>query len=116
MPTNFTVVPVKDGTRKAEEGNDQNDVLKEEEEDAATGEITFYFSVPGGQLVQMRSNLRARLRRRNTSLSFCRDGTEEAALENSRLCLQCPVEADNFALLQGFFSENLFTAVCGQIM
>lgn len=45
MPTNFTVVPVKDGTRKAEEGNDQNDVLKEEEEDAATGEITCFISL-----------------------------------------------------------------------
>ncbi|GAA6219530.1 solute carrier family 12 member 7-like [Lates japonicus] len=39
MPTNFTVVPVKDNTRKAKEGNeeddvDDNNVLKEEEEDA----------------------------------------------------------------------------------
>ncbi|KAM7370183.1 hypothetical protein PAMP_011457 [Pampus punctatissimus] len=39
MPTNFTVVPVKDNTRKAKEGDeeddvDDNNVLKEEEEDA----------------------------------------------------------------------------------
>ncbi|XP_056220175.1 solute carrier family 12 member 7 isoform X6 [Seriola aureovittata] len=38
MPTNFTVVPVKDGTRKARKGDeeddvDDNNVLKEEEED-----------------------------------------------------------------------------------
>ncbi|XP_039983231.1 solute carrier family 12 member 7 isoform X3 [Xiphias gladius] len=38
MPTNFTVVPVKDNTTKAKEGNeeddvDENNVLKEEEED-----------------------------------------------------------------------------------
>ncbi|XP_053198177.1 solute carrier family 12 member 7 isoform X1 [Scomber japonicus] len=38
MPTNFTVVPVKDGTRKAKEGDEEDDVddnnaLKEEEED-----------------------------------------------------------------------------------
>lgn len=42
MPTNFTVVPVKDNARKAREGDeddyvDDNNVLKEEEEDA-TGE------------------------------------------------------------------------------
>uniref|UniRef100_A0A8C9Y9M4 Solute carrier family 12 member 7 n=1 Tax=Sander lucioperca TaxID=283035 RepID=A0A8C9Y9M4_SANLU len=39
MPTNFTVVPVKDNTKKAKKGNeeddvDDNNVLKEEEEDA----------------------------------------------------------------------------------
>ncbi|XP_070784511.1 solute carrier family 12 member 7 isoform X2 [Enoplosus armatus] len=39
MPTNFTVVPVKDNARKAKEGNeeedvDDNNVLKEEEEEA----------------------------------------------------------------------------------
>ncbi|XP_041817889.1 solute carrier family 12 member 7 isoform X3 [Chelmon rostratus] len=39
MPTNFTVVPVKDSTRKANEGDeeddvDDNNVVKEEEEDA----------------------------------------------------------------------------------
>lgn len=42
MPTNFTVVPVKDGTKAAKETEeddvDDNNVLKEEEEDA-TGEI-----------------------------------------------------------------------------
>lgn len=47
MPTNFTVVPVKDNTRKTKEGNnkddvDDNNVLKEEEEDA-TGEIRCWF-------------------------------------------------------------------------
>lgn len=44
MPTNFTVVPVKDGTRKGKEGNgeedvDGNNVLNEEED--PTGEIPF---------------------------------------------------------------------------
>lgn len=43
MPTNFTVVPVKYNTRKEREGDeeddvDENNVPKEEEEDAA-GEI-----------------------------------------------------------------------------
>lgn len=47
MPTNFTVVPVKDNTTKAKEGNeeddvDENNVLKEEEEDT-TGEIRCCF-------------------------------------------------------------------------
>lgn len=47
MPTNFTVVPVKDNTKKAKKGNeeddvDDNNVLKEEEEDA-TGEIRCCF-------------------------------------------------------------------------
>lgn len=42
MPTNFTVVPVKDGSGKAEDGNkeedvDENNVLREEED--PTGEI-----------------------------------------------------------------------------
>lgn len=46
MPTNFTVVPVKDGTKKVNEGDeeeedvDDNNVLKELEEDAA-GETQF---------------------------------------------------------------------------
>lgn len=46
MPTNFTVVPVKDGTKKVNEGDeeeedvDDNNVLKEVEEDAA-GETRF---------------------------------------------------------------------------
>lgn len=46
MPTNFTVVPVKDGTKKVNEGDeeeedvDDNNVLKEVEEDAA-GETQF---------------------------------------------------------------------------
>lgn len=52
MPTNFTVVPVKDNTRKAKEGDeeddvDDNNVLKEEEEDAA-GEIRNFFVPLGG--------------------------------------------------------------------
>lgn len=43
MPTNFTVVPVKDNTREAKDGNededvDDNNMLKEEEEDT-TGEV-----------------------------------------------------------------------------
>lgn len=47
MPTNFTVVPVKDNTRKAkkadeEEDLDDNNVLREEEENA-TGEIRYFF-------------------------------------------------------------------------
>lgn len=48
MPTSFTVVPVKDNTRKAKEGNeeeedvDDNNVLKEEDEDT-TGEIRCCF-------------------------------------------------------------------------
>lgn len=43
MPTNFTVVPVKDNDRKAKKGSenvDDNNVLREEDE-GATGEITF---------------------------------------------------------------------------
>eukprot|EP00064_Thunnus_orientalis_P006515 superscaffoldBa00000680_g6533 len=45
MPTNFTVVPVKDNTRKAKEGDeeddvDDNNVLKEEEGDT-TGPVSF---------------------------------------------------------------------------
>lgn len=48
MPTNFTVVPVKDSTGKAkkaeeEEDLDDNNVLREEEENA-TGEIRYSFS------------------------------------------------------------------------
>lgn len=46
MPTNFTVVPVKDGTRKAEERDqdedvDDNNALKEEVE-GARGESTYF--------------------------------------------------------------------------
>ncbi len=46
MPTNFTVVPVKDNNRKAKEGEEEDDVednnvLREEE--YATGEITCLF-------------------------------------------------------------------------
>ena len=45
MPTSFTVVPVKDNTRGAKEGNeeedvDDNNVLKEEDEET-TGEISY---------------------------------------------------------------------------
>lgn len=45
MPTNFTVVPVKDDTKKVKEGDDEedvdhNNVLKEIEDDAA-GETRF---------------------------------------------------------------------------
>lgn len=44
MPTNFTVVPVKDGTKKVNEGEeedaDDNNVLREIEEDSA-GETLF---------------------------------------------------------------------------
>lgn len=52
MPTNFTVVPVRDNTRKVKEGDedddvDDNNVLKEEEEDAA-GEIRNVFVPLGG--------------------------------------------------------------------
>lgn len=48
MPTNFTVVPVKDGERKAKEGSqeesddvDDNNVLKEEEGNA-TGQSGYF--------------------------------------------------------------------------
>lgn len=49
MPTNFTVVPVKDNSRKAIEDNeeddvDDNNVLKEEEEEA-TGGIKVFFLI-----------------------------------------------------------------------
>lgn len=52
MPTNFTVVPVKDNTRKAnkadeEDDVDDNNVLKEEEEEA-TGEIRYFLAPSGG--------------------------------------------------------------------
>lgn len=39
MPTNFTVVPVKDNTRKAAEGNEEEDDISELKEEDATGEI-----------------------------------------------------------------------------
>lgn len=34
MPTNFTVVPVDDGRKSAQEDTDDNNVLKEEDEEA----------------------------------------------------------------------------------
>lgn len=48
MPTNFTVVPVKDSARKGEEGNEEDDVgennvLKEEEE-YPPGEISCFYA------------------------------------------------------------------------
>ncbi|KAF6723996.1 Solute carrier family 12 member 5 [Oryzias melastigma] len=38
MPTNFTVVPVKDNTRKAAEGNEEEDDISELKEEDATGD------------------------------------------------------------------------------
>lgn len=48
MPTNFTVVPVKYNTRKAKEGDkeddlDDNNVLKEEEESAAGERVQKFY-------------------------------------------------------------------------
>lgn len=52
MPTNFTVVPVKDNSKKGtnrieEDDEDDNNVLKEEDE-GATGEIRCFVLAPSG--------------------------------------------------------------------
>lgn len=47
MPTNFTVVPVKDSSREAEDGDvDDNNVLKEEE--LTTGQMMVFLAPSGG--------------------------------------------------------------------
>lgn len=53
MPTNFTVVPVKDSAGKAAEGSendvDDSNVLKEEDEEATGESGTFYLSSSAGR-------------------------------------------------------------------
>lgn len=46
MPTNFTVVPVKDNTRKAAEWNEEEDDISELKEEDATGEMGDRFTTP----------------------------------------------------------------------
>lgn len=99
MPTNFTVVPVKDGTKakaEAEEDDvDDNNVLKEEDEDA-TGEIRWLFCLYQltDKIYTMLINTQGLVINKSTDLYSEHDsltGTEQFLQKFFNLCLQCGV-------------------------